>query len=107
MTRTAEVSNQVTSIDRLLKYASLPPESQPQEKGLNNLLRNNLTSYYYLTLPRISNQIMFSVNENLSDEWPSTGSIHFENVGLRYNPSSPPSIENVSFKIQPQEKVSQ
>lgn len=32
MKQTAEVSNQVTSIDRLLKYCSLPSEIQPEGK---------------------------------------------------------------------------
>lgn len=30
MKQAAEVSNQVTSVDRLVKYSNLPPESQPK-----------------------------------------------------------------------------
>lgn len=34
MKQTAEVSNQITSIDRMLKYSSLPSEALLQGKGL-------------------------------------------------------------------------
>lgn len=38
--------------------------------------------------------------------WPTEGRIVFEKVGLRYNSSAPLSVQNVSFTIEPQEKVS-
>uniref|UniRef100_A0A5B6ZCD8 ABC-type xenobiotic transporter n=1 Tax=Davidia involucrata TaxID=16924 RepID=A0A5B6ZCD8_DAVIN len=37
--------------------------------------------------------------------WPSSGSIKFEDVVLRYRPELPPVLHGLSFKISPSEKV--
>nr|QWN59130.1 ATP-binding cassette C transporter [Rehmannia glutinosa] len=37
--------------------------------------------------------------------WPSTGSIRFEDVVLRYRPELPPVLHGISFKISPSDKV--
>ncbi|KAF3450334.1 hypothetical protein FNV43_RR06414 [Rhamnella rubrinervis] len=37
--------------------------------------------------------------------WPSSGSIKFEDVVLRYRPGLPPVLHGLSFKISPSEKV--
>ncbi|XKL66417.1 hypothetical protein PGB90_009837 [Kerria lacca] len=76
MKQAAEVSNQVTSVDRLVKYSNLPPESQPKD--------NNVA---------------------LPNNWPANGKISFENVSLQYNISSTPSIHDVSFTVESQQKI--
>ncbi|XP_048487991.1 probable multidrug resistance-associated protein lethal(2)03659 [Plutella xylostella] len=105
MRQTAEVENQMTSVERILEYTNLPAEGpmepDPQLK----------TSHPDVDL----------------DKWPSKGEIVFEDVYLEYE--SPPkqagnkdespkdelaksvpdqpnyAIKGVSFKIQPAEKV--
>ena len=37
--------------------------------------------------------------------WPSSGSIRFEDVVLRYRPELPPVLHGISFKISPSEKL--
>ncbi|KAK7582376.1 hypothetical protein V9T40_013821 [Parthenolecanium corni] len=74
--QSAEVNNQITSVDRLMKYSSLPAEPQPEKEPD----------------PKITN-------------WPSRGKISFNDVNLKYNLDSEWSIHNVSFNIQPMEKV--
>lgn len=39
MKQSAEVSNQLTSVDRLLKYSTLPEEQQPDSKLIKIFLR--------------------------------------------------------------------
>lgn len=38
MKQSAEVSNQLTSVDRLLKYSTLPEEKQPKGEYSQNIL---------------------------------------------------------------------
>ena len=37
--------------------------------------------------------------------WPVHGKIEFNDVSMRYRPSFPPSIENLTFTVQPGMKV--
>ena len=37
--------------------------------------------------------------------WPVHGKIEFTDVSMRYRPSLPPSIENLTFTVQPGMKV--
>lgn len=75
MKQWADLSNQVTAIDRLLYYTDLPPENQPAGKFLEN------------------------------KEWPTKSLIVFDNVSIFYSSDTPPAIRNVSFSIPPNTKV--
>ncbi|CAH2101657.1 unnamed protein product [Euphydryas editha] len=98
MRQTAEVENQMTSVERILEYTNLPPE-KPVEPDMKALKMEN---------------------PNLDFEtWPSQGEIVFDNVSLEYE--RPPAreqpqegvkldepayaIRGVSFRIRPGEKV--
>ncbi|XP_026483482.2 probable multidrug resistance-associated protein lethal(2)03659 [Vanessa tameamea] len=99
MRQTAEVENQMTSVERILEYTNLPPEKpvEPDVKALK------------------------TEHPNLDFEtWPNTGEIVFENVSLEYEktPKKEQPIEfgvkleepayairDVSFRIRPGEKV--
>ncbi|XP_028160766.1 probable multidrug resistance-associated protein lethal(2)03659 [Ostrinia furnacalis] len=98
--QTAEVENQMTSVERILEYKNLPPETpvEPNEKALK----------------------MNHPDLDLS-KWPSKGEIVFENVSLEYE--KPPkkeskdkdsdpiqeepiyAIKGVHFTVKPAEKV--
>ncbi|XP_014467782.1 PREDICTED: probable multidrug resistance-associated protein lethal(2)03659 isoform X2 [Dinoponera quadriceps] len=77
MRQSAELENQMTSVERVLEYSKLssepPLESTPDKKP--------------------------------TDEWPEEGKIEFKSVWMRYAPLEPPVLKNLSFVIQPREKV--
>ncbi|CAG4967364.1 unnamed protein product [Colias eurytheme] len=98
MRQTAEVENQMTSVERILEYTNLPAES-PVEPDIK-ALKNECPSVDF-------------------DTWPNRGEIVFEDVSLQYE--RPPkaetkeplpkvddtsyAIRGVSFTIRPGEKV--
>ncbi|XP_037816429.1 probable multidrug resistance-associated protein lethal(2)03659 isoform X2 [Lucilia sericata] len=77
MRETAELENEMTSVERVLEYTRIPPESitktplDPKPKGL----------------------------------WPSKGRIEFINFHLRYNPDDECILKNLNFTIDPKQKV--
>lgn len=75
--QTAEVENQMTSVERVLEYSSLesepPLESQPDKKP--------------------------------KETWPEHGKIEFSKVYLRYSANEPWVLKNLNFTILPLQKV--
>ncbi|CAK1546481.1 unnamed protein product [Leptosia nina] len=99
MRQTAEVENQMTSVERILEYTNLPPENpvEPDHKALQT------------ECPSVQ-----------FEEWPKNGEIVFEDVSLEYEkpPKKEPvtdpapkvddtayAIRGVNFSIRPGEKV--
>lgn len=74
--QSAEVSNQLMSVERVLEYTSLPAEKQPEK-------------------PKIP-----------TTDWPKEGKVIFKSVGLRYDEKAPLVLKNLNFVVQPNEKVS-
>ena len=72
----AEVTNHLTSVERILEYSQLEPEKQP------------------------------AIPQNVSDEWPKHGKIEFRNVFYRYSIDSDAVLRGLSFLIKPKEKIS-
>ncbi|KAJ9591425.1 hypothetical protein L9F63_002031, partial [Diploptera punctata] len=75
--QSAELENQMTSVERVLEYTQL--EKEPSE---DNLLHKRPPA-----------------------GWPTKGAIVFDRVFLTYLPSDPPVLKNVSFVIKPAEKI--
>jgi len=77
MRQSAEMENQMTSVERVLEYTNIeqepPLESPPDKKPPPN--------------------------------WPTKGAITMDNVVLRYDPMGLPVLHGVDLHIQPQEKV--
>lgn len=73
--QSAEVANQLMSVERVLEYTELPPEDQP-------------------VIPK-----------NPQTEWPHSGKISFRNTGMRYAESEPLVLKNLDITIQPKDKV--
>lgn len=71
----AQVNNLLVSISRILEYNSIPQEEQTTH------------------------------TKNPSPSWPEKGKIVFNNVCLRYSISKAPVLHNLSFQIEPCEKV--
>lgn len=77
MRQSAELENQMTSVERVLEYKNLekepPLESKPENKP--------------------------------PPMWPLKGEITFDKAYLRYDPEDLPVLHGVSMHIYPQEKV--
>lgn len=75
MRQSAEVANQLMSVERVLEYKSLPKEQQPKKP---------------ITPPK---------------QWPDEGQVEFSDMGLRYDENSPLVLKNLNLIIKPKEKV--
>ncbi|XP_060850029.1 probable multidrug resistance-associated protein lethal(2)03659 isoform X2 [Rhopalosiphum padi] len=77
MRQSAEVENQMTSVERVLEYTNAPQE---------DILKSPL-------------------EKKPPTEWPMNGKIIFKNFYLRYSTDSPFVVKNLSINIEPMEKV--
>ncbi|GJQ86168.1 hypothetical protein Trydic_g13445 [Trypoxylus dichotomus] len=77
MKQSAEVVNQLTSVERVMTYAKLDQEGPFESKK----------------------------DSRPSQEWPEKGKISFENLSLRYAAEELPVLKNLDIKIMPGEKV--
>ncbi|EZA62671.1 putative multidrug resistance-associated protein [Ooceraea biroi] len=77
MRQSAELENQMTSVERILEYSKVesepPLESTPDKKP--------------------------------KSDWPQEGRIEFKGISLRYAPLEPPVLKNLNFVIYPREKI--
>ncbi len=71
----AEVTNNLLSVERILQYRDLPLEQD----------RKNV--------------------QTVSKDWPSTGKIEFRNVGYRYSESLTPVFSGLNLCIESKEKI--
>ncbi|KAH0544125.1 probable multidrug resistance-associated protein lethal(2)03659 [Cotesia glomerata] len=77
MRQSAEVENQMTSVERVLEYTNI--ESEPALESLPD--------------------------KKPKDDWPPRGKVEFKNVYLSYSPLEPPVLKNLNFTIEPREKI--
>ncbi|KAI8430156.1 hypothetical protein MSG28_000538 [Choristoneura fumiferana] len=77
MRQSAEMENQMTSVERVLEYTKLP-----QEPALRSTPENR-------PLP----------------DWPSEGRIDFDNLSLKYSPDGHYVLHRLQFNVQPREKI--
>lgn len=75
--QTAELENQMTSVERILEYSNLPQEPALERKPDNRPPEN----------------------------WPQKGQIMFHNVSLTYDRQQKPALKNLKFKIEPNEMI--
>ncbi|KAI7751096.1 hypothetical protein M8C21_020501 [Ambrosia artemisiifolia] len=85
--------NITTLLTSVLRLASLA------ENSLNAVERVGT----YIDLPSEAPAVI--ENNRPPPGWPSSGSIKFENVALRYRPELPPVLHGLSFFIPPSDKV--
>ncbi|XP_056643789.1 probable multidrug resistance-associated protein lethal(2)03659 isoform X2 [Diorhabda sublineata] len=76
MRQWSELENQMTSVERVQEYADLKQEEEEEEQ-------------------------MKKPQKN----WPEEGKVEFIDMSLHYSRDDPPVLKNLSFKIQPTEKV--
>ncbi|EDW73918.2 uncharacterized protein Dwil_GK21659 [Drosophila willistoni] len=77
MRQTAEMENNMTSVERILEYAQTPSEPD-------------------LVTPE---------NVKLSDDWPQAGHLRFRDLSMRYSPDDVCILKGLSFESQPMEKI--
>lgn len=75
MRQSAEVSNQLLSVERVLEYEVLDKEIEP------------------------------AVPKKPPANWPNLGELVFNNMNLRYFPEGQLVLKNLNFNIKPKEKV--
>lgn len=75
MRQSAEVANQLMSVERVLEYKELPKEKQPLQPK---------------TPPKM---------------WPEHGKISFKDMGLKYDEKAPLVLKDLNITINPKEKV--
>lgn len=109
MRQSAELENQMTSVERVLEYSDVemePPLESPPGK------------YYYIivTLSLLIINNFINANNNIliliifvdkkpRASWPEKGRIEFIDVHLRYSATEPWVLRNLNFVILPQQKV--
>ncbi|XP_044268658.1 ATP-binding cassette sub-family C member 4-like [Tribolium madens] len=80
MRQTAEVVNQLTSVERVMQYTKLDSEFKTEET--------------------ISEK-----QESIPLPWPSKGSIEFQDLSLRYSEIDPPVLRHLNIAIAPGNKI--
>lgn len=74
--QTAELENNMTSVERIMEYVNLDSEQNPSQ-----------------------------AQSKLPDSWPTNGSIEFNNVSLKYTEKGDYDLKSVNFKIKAGEKI--
>ncbi|CAK1548635.1 unnamed protein product [Leptosia nina] len=77
MRQSAEMENQMTSVERVVEYTNLPKEST----------------------------LMGSPSLEPPEGWPREGAIDFNNLSLKYNLDGPYVLQNLQFNVAPREKI--
>ncbi|KAG7207731.1 hypothetical protein KM043_009345 [Ampulex compressa] len=77
MRQSAELENQMTSVERILEYSKVDSEPALESKP----------------------------DKKPKEEWPQEGKVEFKGVFMRYAPLEPPVLKNLNFAIQPREKI--
>jgi ATP-binding cassette subfamily C (CFTR/MRP) protein 4 len=86
--QSAEVVNQMVSVERVLAFGDLAPEAPLECSCDQELMSSPSTSDVPSELP-----------------WPSKGSIEFQDVSVRYRPTLPLALNAVSFAIPASSRV--
>lgn len=78
MRQTAELENNMTSVERVTEYINLKPETE--------------------------STIIMEKQPDLQN-WAKRGEIQFENLSLKYSETSDPTLKSLNLKIKPGEKI--
>lgn len=90
--QSVEVTNQMMSVERVLEYTELAPETNLRDKGI-------------VAKKKKDKQEQQDTFVDIPKDWPSDGHIEFKNVYMRYSEESPPVLKGLTMSIRPSEKV--
>lgn len=94
MRQTAEMTNQLTSVERILEYTTIESEGCfVTPKGKVQMVKD--TTKLFLLFP----------DDMIKNRWPKGGRIEFRNLSLKYIQTDPPVLKNLNVTIEPGEKV--
>lgn len=93
MRQFADVVSQITSVERIMEYIKIEKEgnftTSPGKPDIFEILScNNII-----------------IDQAPAEDWPRKGKINFADVSLYYVPTDPPVLKNLSFTIEPNQKV--
>lgn len=91
MRQSAEVSNQLMSVERVLEYSVLQPEDNLRDPYVDKKMKRSA---------------VFPLISDTPKGWPSNGLIRFTNVSMRYAEDMEPVLRDLNLIILPGEKVS-
>lgn len=91
MRQSAEVTNQLMSVERILEYTQILPENNLRDRSVTIRGKKGRKSSMTLVVP--------------PKDWPSAGSVVFRSVFMRYSEQDEPVLRDLSFLIKPTEKV--
>ncbi|XP_034942472.1 multidrug resistance-associated protein 4-like isoform X2 [Chelonus insularis] len=92
MRQSAEVTNQMMSVERVLEYSLLPPEENiAEDKPTKKDKKKGLQ--------------VTSKTVHAPENWPTEGCIKFQNVFMRYSEEEQPVLKGLELVIKPREKV--
>lgn len=89
MRQNAEVANQMMSVERVLEYTQIVPESNLRDRG--KFAR------------KIEKQL--ALPANAPKNWPTDGMIRFRSVYMKYVEDDPPVLKGLNIVINPGEKI--
>lgn len=90
MRQSAEVTNQMMAVERVLEYIQLAAEPNLRDRG---------------TYLKKKDKENLALPDNAPKGWPKDGSIVFKNVYMRYSDDDPPVLKSLNMVINPGEKV--
>lgn len=90
MRQSAEVTNQMMAVERVLEYIQLAAEPNLRDRG---------------TYLKKKDKENLALPDNAPKSWPKDGSIIFKNVYMRYSDEDPPVLKGLNMVIYPGEKV--
>lgn len=94
MRQSAEVTNQIMSVERILEYTQIEPEKNFRIEDNSKVKKKKK--------PRAMSMGLVLPNK----DWPSRGTVVFKNVFMRYTEDDEPVLKDLNFTIEPTEKVS-
>ena len=92
MRESAEVTNQMMSVERILEYLQIAPENNLRDKSEIVAKKKNL-------------QAVSSILTDIPKEWPMRGAVEFKNVNMSYSEDDAPVLKDLSFYIKETDKV--
>ncbi|XP_014221737.1 probable multidrug resistance-associated protein lethal(2)03659 [Trichogramma pretiosum] len=93
MRQSAEVTNQMMSVERILEYLQIAPEKNLRDQGQASQSKKS------------KNKPVLAKLLNVPAHWPSSGAVEFRNVYMRYAPEGEPVLRDLSFYIKASQKI--
>lgn len=103
--QSAEVENQMTSVERVIEYSRLTPEAPLQSKPGSNYGTWLLGLMFLVIIIFFFLFGLCILGKKPPATWPLEGNIKFDKMFLRYTEADQPVLKDVCCVIQAKEKV--